>query len=155
MWSKHQIYTTSRVTLHVSVWVEIFRFTLAVRIFKRHAPRERVSWNTCYLTCKRQQTKSRSTWACELKYRNSSNIRPSDCHAPRERVSWNPCECMYFPIPQRHAPRERVSWNNIVATWQLFFVVTLHVSVWVEILSVSCAAKFLKSHAPRERVSWN
>ena len=34
-------------------------------------------------------------------------------------------------------------------------LVTLHVSVWVEIMCVMYAVKFMKSHAPRERVSWN
>ena len=77
------------VTLHVSVWVEIWQ-------------------NSQFLTW---YTRSRSTWACELKcniiHYNNSVFR----HAPRERVSWNTsrriCKIKYTC----HAPRERVSWN--------------------------------------------
>ena len=55
------------VTLHVSVWVEIFQSLKIFLVTLSHAPRERVSWNmNSYLS---------------LAYDNS--------HAPRERVSWN------------------------------------------------------------------
>ena len=76
------------VTLHVSVWVEIFRWLWAALKFM-----------------------SRSTWACELKWFPALSSRKDICHAPRERVSWN-CytyTCVFFE--KRHAPRERVSWN--------------------------------------------
>ena len=87
--SKHQIYTTSSVTLHVSVWVEMKIKYFLSEPAKRHAPRERVSWNYSYLIkylnisvtlhvsvwveIKYKHTvycvlQSRSTWACELKY---------------------------------------------------------------------------------------
>ena len=100
-----------------------------------HAPRERVSWNL----------PQKVTWKWCF------------CHAPRERVSWNGRFTMACSIWPSHAPRERVSWNmakrenleNIDmsrSTWacELKYSVrsglpaddrvTLHVSVWVEIL---------------------
>ena len=75
-----------------------------------HAPRERVSWNL-----------------------HSRTIRPAICrHAPRERVSWNfVCEWC-DKIFDGHAPRERVSWNVEVDFGAEEVIVTLHVSVWVE-----------------------
>ena len=251
------------VTLHVSVWVEIISVPVIAAVYRSrstwacelkylrrgtknpirsHAPRERVSWN--FATTRHPWTYgwSRSTWACELKCdigyiatdigghapreRVSWNTLSNDilktrtghaprervswnalefppltahlCHAPRERVSWNfrldtlllfplpsrstwACELKsalpnHIPMNQCHAPRERVSWNNTNISTKHNVNVTLHVSVWVEILSVSYAAKFMKSrstwacelkycyttdrtkfsgHAPRERVSWN
>ena len=101
-----------------------------------------------------EAVQSRSTWACELKYLLYHRYKNITCHAPRERVSWNTA---YWPI----APCN---------------VVTLHVSVWVEISfrkwkqrtvssrsTWACELKFSNrsfgiytpSHAPRERVSWN
>ena len=100
----------SNVTLHVSVWVEIGVFEIFVKFFT-----------------------SRSTWACELKLLSSEFLVTRNGHAPRERVSWN-----ILPTAQKfhgrcHAPRERVSWN-------------CHFSMhWI----------LLPRHAPRERVSWN
>ena len=78
-----------KVTLHVSVWVEICTSAVGCSLIM-----------------------SRSTWACELK--SSIPIRGLTTryrHAPRERVSWN---CQHFPRKYSnacHAPRERVSWN--------------------------------------------
>ena len=121
------------VTLHVSVWVEIYE--MWQRIFKQ--------W-------------SRSTWACELKYDKGLYLMDHLSHAPRERVSWN----KYFFSNHRHygvtlhvsvwveiciitppfsflighAPRERVSWNLPFVARGNSEYVTLHVSVWVEIL---------------------
>ena len=114
----------------------------------RHAPRERVSWNTQILF----------------------DFCHCQSHAPRERVSWNNDLVKDLVCCVRHAPRERVSWNNSVGMGTLFFFgrnvwsintlfyiysmsrstwacelkfctlwswcyivpVTLHVSVWVE-----------------------
>ena len=81
--------TCGIVTLHVSVWVEISSLPPTVWIFQSHAPRERVSWNAKklenyqtsrvtlhvsvwvemwhWLYCNRYW-RSRSTWACELKF---------------------------------------------------------------------------------------
>ena len=68
--SKHQIYTTSSVTLHVSVWVEILAklansvglpVTLHVSVWV-----EIIVFNNFILHCL-----SRSTWACELKLKKA------------------------------------------------------------------------------------
>ncbi len=77
------------VTLHVSVWVEIYKNVgNLVRLTRHaprervswninvccvsetiggHAPRERVSWNESLIVKQAGELKSRSTWACELK----------------------------------------------------------------------------------------
>ena len=163
------------VTLHVSVWVEIYVLS------------EKSDWN-----------KSRSTWACELKLMvdmskgyvwchaprervswNShvwNSFKDSICHAPRERVSWNLYIEKNHGNSVGHAPRERVSWNDVVYLAFKSVRVTLHVSVWVEInfrqrkmivwasrSTWACELKFHIQeflicnigHAPRERVSWN
>ena len=79
-----------------------------------HAPRERVSWNY-----------------------HSRLIHPAfRCHAPRERVSWNLITGADKDSVDSHAPRERVSWNPYLTTAFEAVEVTLHVSVWVEILKV-------------------
>ena len=54
-------------------------------------------------------------------------------HAPRERVSWNDPQGHYISVTIGHAPRERVSWNLFYCSTLDFLIVTLHVSVWVEI----------------------
>ena len=119
---------------------------------------------------------SRSTWACELKFPVWSLLSEYSSHAPRERVSWN---CIFFlPLSgmEGHAPRERVSWNVNICKICKYSIVTLHVSVWVEIykfwnFSTLCMSRSTwacelkcknqkqnvsaERHAPRERVSWN
>ena len=97
------------VTLHVSVWVEIKIWTLYINILT-----------------------SRSTWACELKWKYTSLYRSQPCHAPRERVSWNANFYNSIGVNASHAPRERVSWNMIIFSVKASKFVTLHVSVWVE-----------------------
>ena len=75
---------------------------------------------------------SRSTWACELKSTEYVNISNSHCHAPRERVSWNP---MFCHIHNFHLVTLHVSvWVEIKNARIIFntISVTLHVSVWVE-----------------------
>ena len=120
-----------RVTLHVSVWVEIlYFFTFKAIIWSRstwacelkfapfpkfvphisHAPRERVSWNLVYSAVK-LSIGSRSTWACELKWIGVAHHTSVTGHAPRERVSWNCAFIQFLTISPSHAPRERVSWN--------------------------------------------
>ena len=80
------------------------------------------------------------------------------------------------PNATSHAPRERVSWNFNFKWRMRVILVTLHVSVWVEMISIAyhtrvtvsrstwaCELKLLSEysrasvncHAPRERVSWN
>ena len=153
MWYWLYCYRHRSVTLHVSVWVEMTGIRNLVIL-----------------------AMSRSTWACELKYKN---------HVPR----------IY---PQSHAPRERVSWNFLLIWYLIPLYVTLHVSVWVEIVKTTlpvtnnqvtlhvsvwveislssppfsttasrstwacelkCSSmvsgRFSHGHAPRERVSWN
>ena len=144
----------SNVTLHVSVWVEItFIFQMRVNLA------------------------SRSTWACELKSPRTASPRCAAGHAPRERVSWNNSCRSERLVHLSHAPRERVSWNILCHASFFSHVVTLHVSVWVEIIVTeffgvvslsrstwACELKLFLSmrfswysrcHAPRERVSWN
>ena len=103
-------YLWCKVTLHVSVWVEIYH--------------EQLRHSACW---------SRSTWACELKWSMTKAQSKLKSHAPRERVSWNASKRPLFWDQLRHAPRERVSWNR--PWWHLWrpIRVTLHVSVWVEI----------------------
>ena len=100
----------------------------------------------------------------------------SNRHAPRERVSWNSLTVWFLFLLDSHAPRERVSWNKELSMWVNKLMVTLHVSVWVEmslcLLILLCwtsrstwacelkytLRKFYRlnvGHAPRERVSWN
>ena len=76
------------VTLHVSVWVEIdcyeltgciIRVTLHVSVWVEIYP-------TFFLI---PFVGSRSTWACELKYKIRFTDEIFKGHAPRERVSWN------------------------------------------------------------------
>ena len=108
------------VTLHVSVWVEICTNSRWLQLSCRHAPRERVSWN---LLC-------------------STKMRTGLSHAPRERVSWN---CYLFARicgPICHAPRERVSWNYPSKIYRRKGDVTLHVSVWVEIVTERTTAEY-------------
>ena len=121
------------VTLHVSVWVEIVSRALPLYL------------NT-----------SRSTWACELKFSVHSLCDNWIArHAPRERVSWNWIIYVLFRKRHCHAPRERVSWNEEIKESKRKEAVTLHVSVWVEIIYSKWPHEVVESHAPRERVSWN
>ena len=76
------------VTLHVSVWVEIEDIVL-VKI----ATQSRSTW-ACELKFKSftwvfVNGWSRSTWACELKLNVNHLLHFNHGHAPRERVSWN------------------------------------------------------------------
>ena len=71
--SRGQTGKVSKVTLHVSVWVEIEKLWNDAEKQKRHAPRERVSWNkNTYITLHWYKM-SRSTWACELKFSATSS----------------------------------------------------------------------------------
>ena len=121
------------VTLHVSVWVEIF--CLLHKSFMGGVTLHVSVWVEIKIVIYKQlQPTSRSTWACELKFVNGCMGYFFLSHAPRERVSWNDNRVIENSnVNPGHAPRERVSWNsNILAKvgWNL---VTLHVSVWVEI----------------------
>ena len=121
-----------KVTLHVSVWVEIWIF---------------LRWN--------QFIASRSTWACELKYLVSCLFFLSCRHAPRERVSWNNRNRIFRG--GKSVTLHVSVWVEILGgiTYGKIHRVTLHVSVWVEILIAGTLSFGIASHAPRERVSWN
>ena len=120
-----------------------------------HAPRERVSWNKNKPWKQSNMVTSRSTWACELKYsllNAKSNaitvtlhvsvwveigIPPPMILSRSSRSTWA-CELklmftIKMEVPYCHAPRERVSWNFGISWISWIFIVTLHVSVWVEI----------------------
>ena len=97
-----------------------------------HAPRERVSWNGI-LNAKKERTvchapRERVSWNFQMLL----VFFPFRSHAPRERVSWNCKVKLKLIVLSGHAPRERVSWN--VSNHYLLsnLLVTLHVSVWVE-----------------------
>ena len=81
-------------------------------VAKSHAPRERVSWN----------------------YQKAAERNDGIGHAPRERVSWNDDFERLSKMLTGHAPRERVSWNDSYNIHMAQYFVTLHVSVWVEII---------------------
>ena len=143
------------VTLHVSVWVEM-----------KNPQKLKVTWPSrstwaceLKLQCKKSAVKcltSRSTWACELKL--SNDILKT--RTVKSRSTWA-CELKLVNNGKLqlnnpgHAPRERVSWNNDGEEVKVRFVVTLHVSVWVEILLCEFRFYWFVGHAPRERVSWN
>ena len=165
-----------KVTLHVSVWVEMM-----IRPTKRTAIMSRSTWacelksvktiyvryNTkvtlhvsvwveiCWICIGINDYTSRSTWACELnkdKQAKQQRVFPS-------RSTWA-CELKYSrkpPFPERlsHAPRERVSWNISSMVLIQLLMVTLHVSVWVEMTDEEPTEEEPTGHAPRERVSWN
>ena len=117
----------------MSVWVEIGSQLYQALTY----PRSRSTW-ACELkfllqSNRKIKNRSRSTWACELK---SSINRVSNLPF-WSRSTWA-CELKSFSCPAVsslgcHAPRERVSWNY-ECSW--------HSAWWVR-------------HAPRERVSWN
>ena len=115
------------VTLHVSVWVEIYK--IIFRNFKSIVTLHVSVWvemqkSTRFLLCR----ESRSTWACELKF----DIVDHFYTLNRSRSTWA-CELKY--------------------PWLLRYVrycqVTLHVSVWVEICWKLC-----QSSKSRSRSTW-
>ena len=102
----------AHVTLHVSVWVEILGIYISLS--------------------KNSVTLHVSVWVeilCQTIY-----LKQEPCHAPRERVSWNIFTAPAGILALGHAPRERVSWNVLSHSSSNSLLVTLHVSVWVEIL---------------------
>ena len=171
-----QVTTDRTVTLHVSVWVEIYfstpksqptqsRSTWACElkyflvICEGDCIESRSTW-ACELKYWRwqwryEQNKSRSTWACELKFIsllpfNGSIVSRSTwaCELKLATTQW---QCLI----SRHAPRERVSWNLI----NLIFLSMIQSHAPRERVSWNLWGKtpwtVLLSHAPRERVSWN
>ena len=125
----------TEVTLHVSVWVEMREKKVLGCRDGRHAPRERVSWNLIeskpIMRQDRHAPRERVSWNYMLFCQNHIY----KCHAPRERVSWNCIIGVEVLCIARHAPRERVSWNTTAYGKTKSNTVTLHVSVWVEIVN--------------------
>ena len=121
------------VTLHVSVWVEI-RIALAIAFWFSVTLHVSV-WVEMSSACLSfSLSSSRSTWACELKFWRVH----VDAYSVESRSTWA-CElkllCSAVQVHhQRHAPRERVSWNLNCSKSISLFCVTLHMSVWVEII---------------------
>ena len=148
-------FATIKVTLHVSVWVEMM-----IRPTKRTAIMSRSTWacelksvktiyvryNTkvtlhvsvwveiCWICIGINDYTSRSTWACELKWQMKSLQRK------------NLQVTLHVSV-----------WVEMKTSALIFksAVVTLHVSVWVEIRQEQLTTLSPRSHAPRERVSWN
>ena len=102
-----------------------------------------------------QRLSSRSTWACELKYFGEVGDAATTSHAPRERVSWNEIVGNVYDNPE--VTLHVSVWVEILtrAISRKLKSVTLHVSVWVEMVSAVSGIWSVVSHAPRERVSWN
>ncbi len=91
--------------------------------------------------------RSRSTWACELKWRINQLQKTWLSHAPRERVSWNFFKSRFSVFVWSHAPRERVSWNMPWNAKICVKIVTLHVSVWVEIFAITLDGEWMSSRS--------
>ena len=109
------------VTLHVSVWVEMTTWKSWQIFSVSHAPRERVSWNAWYVMQIRELQVSRSTWACELKLKNSA----TQAEPIVSRSTWA-CELKYVKLwlvsrGFSHAPRERVSWNMFFTRYTFMY----------------------------------
>ena len=111
IWSVLDRWNGTSVTLHVSVWVEI--------------------WPHCRLPETKEVTLHVSVW---VEMKQLSMLLEVLSHAPRERVSWNMERIRSLERNERHAPRERVSWNMRVLMLDFRLLVTLHVSVWVEMV---------------------
>ena len=96
-----------QVTLHVSVWVEIsIRACSAFSVWVTLHVSVWVEIDICRNVA--DVTRSRSTWACELKSASCSVIASPPSHAPRERVSWNLLWLQVRLFVTCHAPHERV-----------------------------------------------
>ena len=111
----------STVTLHVSVWVEILnrvKYCCALKVTLHVSVWVEIHVNILIT----RFSKSRSTWACELKYFVNK----------------------FGERDFRHAPRERVSWNSQINQLQKTSPVTLHVSVWVEIPAIRTVSSLHK-----------
>ena len=98
------------VTLHVSVWVEIYSddFVFWLCLVTLHVS---VWVEIEDIVLVKIATQSRSTWACELKFKSFTWVFVNGW----SRSTWA-CElkcmvCNANPRVTSHAPRERVSWN--------------------------------------------
>ena len=128
----HNVTLRQYVTLHVSVWVEISVYPVKVNArTSRSTWACELKWKICTQSFK--TLRSRSTWACELKWSTGLAGDSHKSHAPRERVSWNPV----WAITWHCVSTSRSTW-----AFELKFPYTPLKSTPVR-------------HAPRERVSWN
>ena len=165
------------VTLHVSVWVEISYIGIHAADSSCHAPRERVSWNPEIIGAIIDGFKSRSTWACELKFNGEDGhvaIATSRstwaCELKWPAIYWCTvtitsrstwaCELKLFVIsPEPLTLSSRSTWACELKWNYLQF---LHRLKWSR-STWACELKFKDGfadvtatcHAPRERVSWN
>ena len=105
------------VTLHVSVWVEMYK---SVGRKRRYSSRSTWACELKFYIKKNLKWRwwSRSTWACELKLEICEKAAKILGHAPRERVSWNEVAVKHHISVCSHAPRERVSWNRFISPRQ-------------------------------------
>ena len=116
------------VTLHVSVWVEIFETVITLCDAISHAPRERVSWNLEWFHWSCDSLPSRSTWACELKL----SIRAWSAFRVWSRSTWA-CELKlsleYNPIENYSS---RSTWACELKWWpsKRFYCFLLSRSTW-------------------------
>ena len=144
----------ARVTLHVSVWVEILVLVCSFLLLYRHAPRERVSWNlgfspptfdvvvTLHVSvwveiCRKNGQRSIYCVTLHVSVWVEIHERTRVYNVNKSRSTWA-CELKLLRLKRIfntwcHAPRERVSWNNAFEVFN----------------------KAWQRHAPRERVSWN
>ena len=144
-----------QVTLHVSVWVEMQIFSPTAWMTA-----SRSTW-ACELKWKiRKNWKwydgSRSTWACELKF-SPAILTVSSLHVTLHVSVWVEILCQMIYLKHELVTLHVSVWVEI-KLWifaQTNYRVTLHVSVWVEIKDVFARNARHPSHAPRERVSWN
>ena len=155
-WNPILVYSAVKlpVTLHVSVWVEIYC------IFLVHFQAIVTLHVSVWVEIKNSATQaepivSRSTWACELKLSFLDTLGSRYGHAPRERVSWN-VNAQGFYL---HASQSRSTWAcelKFCWFWRLFWILWSR-STWACELKSICSKLTLEpfSHAPRERVSWN
>ena len=121
------------VTLHVSVWVEI-QYVIRINHYPRHAPRERVSWNSLWQVRPCLWLLSRSTWACELK----SSVMIVFWCVPSVTLHvsvWVEISSVLYGTLNDFVTLHVSVWVEIYGILGDYFnpVVTLHVSVWVEI----------------------
>ena len=126
-------YRLYQVTLHVSVWVEIFIFTL-IKWTCCHAPRERVSWNTPYFGTTPTSTRSRSTWACELKWQKLRK----PLQRKRSRSTWA-CE---LKLSLEYNPIENYSSRSTWACELKYKRNALHLTSWMSRSTWACELKF-------------
>ena len=112
IWNVFLQMISKKVTLHVSVWVEIGSLTLDLHeeVVTLHVSVWVEIVNPMTARLPTGVTLHVSVWV-EMG-NEPSTVEEFEGHAPRERVSWNRLGFSYRIWYSRHAPRERVSWNG-------------------------------------------